>query len=68
MLHEFVCDGAGVKYMHVNDGTESELQQASYQERSRTEKNRVQGWAGPWIPVMAFAGYGTVNWTPTSMV
>ena len=26
------------------------------------KKNRVQGWAVPWIPVLAFAGYGTVNW------
>ena len=32
----FVCDHEfGIRYMRVNDGTESELQQAVYQEESR---------------------------------
>ena len=32
----FVCDREfGVRYMRMNDGTESELQQAAYQERGR---------------------------------
>ena len=30
------------------------------------QKNRVQGWARPWIAVPVFASYGTVNWTPPS--
>ena len=37
----FVCD-LGVRYMRVNDGTESE-QQAAYQERSREWKSWKSG-------------------------
>ena len=44
-----------------------DMEKARKEERiAMHKKNRVQGWAVPWIPVPAFASYGTVNWTPTS--